>query len=221
VTARRGEVHGLAGGETGLLVLTNDTWNRVMGSVGGVLVAPHGDLDPLSVELPGDRRVALVGVLLTIPHARLTTLEYVVPSAQLEHVAGGLRSVLGHPVLLSSPPAAPPIPAGPVTYPAWGQIHYGPPHRGESKRYVVVSHDLHNRTTGRPIVVRTTSQAKRDHRSFPTIEGGTARACCGDAAALAERHLRCRPGDARPIPASLSLTDMVAVARGMSQTHGL
>jgi hypothetical protein len=86
---------------------------------------------------------------------------------------------------------------------------------------VVVSHDLHNRTTGRPIVVRTTSRAKREHRSFPAIEGGAARACCGDAAALAERHLRCRPGDHRPIPASMSLTDMQAIARGMAQTHGL
>ncbi len=219
--ARRGEVHGLAGGDTGLLVLTNDTWNRVMGAIGGVLVAPRRDLDPLSVELPGDPRVALVGVLLAIPHPRLTTLEYVLPAALLELVAGGLRGVLGHPVLLASLPAAPPIPPGPVSDPAWGQIYYGPPHLGESKRYVVVSHDLHNRTTGRPIVVRTTSQPKRAHRSFPAIEGGAARACCGDATSLAERHLRCHPGDHRPRPASLSLADMVAVARGMAETHGL
>jgi hypothetical protein len=118
-------------------------------------------------------------------------------------------------------PAAPPTPPGPVTYPAWSQIYYGPPYQGQNKRYVVVSHDLHNRTTGRPIVVRTTSQPKRDHPSFPAIEGGSARACCGDAVALAERDLRCRPGDHRPVPASLSLTDMVAIARGMAETHGL
>jgi hypothetical protein len=221
VTVRRGEVHGLAGRDTGILVLTDDTWNRVMGSVGGVLVAPRGDLDPLSVGLPGDPRVALIGVLLAIPRRLLTTLEYVAGAAQMDLVAAGLRSLLGHPGLLASPPAAPPIPPGPVAHSAWGQIYYGPPYGGERKRYVVVSHDLHNRTTGRPVVVRTTSQPRRDHRTFPTIEGGAARACCGDAATIAERTLRCRPGDHRPVPASLSLTDMVAVARGMAETHGL
>jgi hypothetical protein len=221
VTARRGDVHGLAGPDTGILVLTDDTWNRVMGSVGGVLVAPRGNIDPLSVELPGDRRVALIAVLLAIPRRLLTTLEYVAGAAQMELVAAGLRRLLGHPGLLASPPAGPPIPPGPVTYPAWGQIYYGPPYRGESKRYVVVSHDLHNRATGRPVIVRTTSQPKRDHRSFPAIEGGAARACCGDAATIAEGELRCRPGDHRPVPGSLSLTDMVAVARGMAKTHGL
>jgi mRNA-degrading endonuclease toxin of MazEF toxin-antitoxin module len=219
VSPRRGEVHRLAGRQAGILVLTNDTWNRLMGSVGGVLVAAAGS-DPLAVALPGFGGVALCAVLLAIPLRLLGRLEHVAAAAELTEIAEAVRGLLGHPGLLSSPPEAPPRPPGPVTYPAWGQVYYGPPIGGESKRYVVVSHDLHNRSTGRPAVVRTTSRHKRDHRSFPAIRAG-ARACCGDAATVAERDLRCRPGDGRPEPPSLTLLDMVAIAHGMAETHGI
>jgi hypothetical protein len=190
-----------------------------MRSVGGVLVAAVGS-DPLAVPLRGHSGAALCGILLAVPRTGLATLEHVADGSELETVARALRGLLGHQGLLSAQPVAPPRPPGPVSYPAWGEVYYGPPVGGQSKRYVVVSHDLHNQATGRPVVVRTTSRQKRNHRSFPAIAAG-ARACCGDAATVAERDIRWRPGDGRPDPRSLQLADMVAIAQGMAETHGI
>lgn len=205
----------------GVLVLTNDIWNARMSSIGGVLVALTGAVDPLSVRLGSTGGLALPSLVMSLPRPMLGDAFYRSTPAELHAVEAALKAVLALDDLTQTPPRPPGGPAGPILGPAWGQIYYGPPIAGQKKRYVVVSHDVHNATTGRVLAVRTTSRTKRDSVSFPLIQSRRAQACCGELSLLTTDLLEWQPHHGRPGPSALDLDDMVAVARGVAQTHGL
>ena len=118
-------------------------------------------------------------------------------------------------------PMAPHSPAGPITYPRWGDIYWitGFPPEDQTKRYVVVSHDHVNAATGgRPLVVRTTKQDKRNAQDFPAIQGGEARGCCGELRSAKPSEIVMAR---RPDPPNLAVADMADIARGIASVFGL
>jgi hypothetical protein len=182
-------------------------------------VSPTQELDPLSVSL-GDGTFALPGFVTPIRLDQLGSQAYVPDIKEMHAVTATLTSLLVVKTLLDDHPEPPKSPVGSVTYPAWGEIYYGPAYNGQQKRYVVVSHNQHNQITGRAIVVRTTSKPNRGRaRSsnsalFPVIEDGKAHACCPDVRTLPQRELKLLPAN-RPTPQALPMADMTVVARSL------
>jgi mRNA-degrading endonuclease toxin of MazEF toxin-antitoxin module len=205
----------------GVLVLTNDVWNRRMGAVGVVPVRLPVTLDslwePAFSHEPGLQ--ARVGFLTSQPKTRLLDARFVLAPDQLARVGDALADVLALADLSAMPPSPPGSVPGVADYPRWGEIYYaGPPIGGQVKRYVVASRDQWNATNASAVVVRTTSQPKTWGTAFPRIEDGAARACCGDATALPRNRFDLI---GRPSPSWLDLDDMVRVARGLLDVFDL
>jgi mRNA-degrading endonuclease toxin of MazEF toxin-antitoxin module len=221
MTCSRGAVYSLAGypPPAGLLVLTNDLWNEHMSSVGGVLVTERDDMDAFPVHVRGGG-CANPSMGMALPHARLgPTPVYRATADEMKAVEASLSAVLHIRRLAEDPPSIPGSPSGPANFPLWGEVYYGPEVKGQAKRHVVVSANVHNSFASHVLAVRLTSRAKRDTMSFPLISGGSGQACCGDLSLLPHDQLRYQPGDGRPHPSSLSIEDMANVSRGICQTH--
>lgn len=190
-----------------------------MGGVGGCPVAQHSETDPFPVVLDAGPWRALPSWLMQLAPEDLGDDCYVATASEMRATEKDLNNFLAAADVLGEPPRSPGTPPGPTAYPRWGQIYYGPPAGGERKRYVVVSTDSFNSSLGRSLVVRTTSQAKRDSRSFPAIQRGTARACCGDIMVVDNEQLAYGPRTRRPEPNRLSITDMASIVLGLRETH--
>lgn len=111
----------------------------------------------------------------------------------------------------------PTSPAGPIDFPRWGDIYWatGFETGGQDKRYVVVSHDHHNKATRRPFLVRTTTAPKRNVQDFPVVQDGAAHSCPGELRTAGEESVSLAR---RPTPDHLVLADMVATAYGIAST---
>src|SRR5438552_663220 len=108
----RGTVYRFAGGSRdlyGVLVLTNDVWNRRMGSVGVVPVrepvGPDSAFEPIFSSDPGLQ--ARVGYLAAQPTERLQESRFVLAPDQVARVAAALSDLLVVPDLTATPPRAP------------------------------------------------------------------------------------------------------------------
>ena len=222
--AHRGTIYRLQGGSAhlfGVLVLSNNVWNRRMGTVGVVPVRAPVSADsvwePIFSSAPALQ--ARVGYLASLSRERLLEARFVLAPDQLAPVEQGLTDLLALADLQRTPPETPSAPNGSVTYPKWSEIYYaGPVINGQRKRYIVVSRDHWNAAGGVAIGVRTTSQDKTWGAAFPRIESGAARACRGDATVfpMAGYDL-----EGRLNPASLEVSDMVSVARGIADVFDL
>lgn len=216
------QLHGASPDLVGVLVLTNDAWNRAMDDVVVLpLRAPRAEaslLAPIVSETPALQTIC--GHPGTFPRDRLGRPLLVAAPERLAEVEECLCELLLLRELLGPRPERPrPLP-GPVTYPRWGEVYYivGQRYGGQRKRYVVVSRDGWNHADGTAIAVRTTSQPHRHGDVFPAIQQGRASACCADAAAFSARRFDYRD---RPNPYYLSLTDMAAIARGLVAAFAL
>lgn len=160
------------------------------------------------------------GRLMAVEKASLGSTQFVLAEDQMARVEDALCEVLALSDLCQPMPRRPPPPTGPVTYPRWGEIYYiaGQRFANEHKRYVVVSNDHWNRADGTAVAVRTTTQDRRSGTAFPPLQGGAAKACCGDATAFAARRFDLRQ---RPQLRWLPTADMVAIAWGLVETHQL
>lgn len=219
-------MYGLAGypPPAALLVVTNNVWNSRMSSVGGVLVTSGNSSDTVPVRLASLGGWANPTRLLAVPLDRLEpTPRYKANAAELHAIEVTLRTVMAMRDLLQVPPKPPDLPVGAVAYPLGGDIYYGPAIQGQSKRYVVVSVNVHNAKVRRVLAVRLTSQLKRSRVgiAFPPISKGSGHACCGDLSYLDSAMLQFAPGVERPNPSSLSMNDLVEVIRGIKETHAL
>jgi mRNA-degrading endonuclease toxin of MazEF toxin-antitoxin module len=224
----RGTLHGFDVPGTavlGAVVITNDRWNAAMSQVtvlpfaatarpgeqgyvvgyrSGVISAAR----PLAVIAPPDPRSALGPPIASLSAADLDPLEEL------------LCRFLQLPALLAGVPA-PSRPIGEAsTYPVWGDIYRGPVLGGERKRFIVVSPNEWNRTSGLAVGVRTTTQLKIDDVWFPAILDGKSRACCGDATTFSHSQWRLSRRD-RPAPFTTATKDMVAIARGLADLYEL
>lgn len=199
-----------------MLLLSNDAWISRMSGVAAVIVRSAG-------QPQAPRGVALPGIGWADPHwlvhvkkAALDRALAVAAAASISQIEDDLVELLALSDLHSTPSDAPVSPAGTIGYPRWGDIYWvgGFATGGQTKRYVVASHDHYNASAGaRPFLVRTTSQPKRNAQEFPSIQDGVARACCGD---IQTSSVGAVEQARRPSPRSLSLLDMQAVARGLA-----
>ena len=201
------------------LVLTSDDWNEHMLSVGAVLVVRQGSRSHLPafgvVPLYALGLDAVPGHIVSLEHEHLGSKPlYRIEDEELRAVERALSEVLGLPDVLSAVPRRPYTPGGPTRYPLWGQVYYGPG-RPERKRYLVVSANPWNRSADRVLTIRLTTSARRVGTEFPHVRGG--RACCAELTAL--RSARFTPRE-RVAP-DLTKAEMVAIARGLVETHRL
>lgn len=204
------------------LIISADDWNESLQRYVGV---PLWNARP--AEMPFVPQIVVEGVVLDAVVGRLTTLfpeqlagaQAALSPGDMAVVEAALRDILVFPVLFSPRLVRPRPPAGPITYPLWGEMYYvGPRIGGEFKRFVCVSVNEWNVANNSALFVRTTSQRKRSTVWFPYIQSGQAQAACGDIAFApgSAVNLRHRP----PAPL-VSLTDMLAVARGIAAVLGL
>lgn len=185
-----------------------------------VAVVPLQPQDPTSA-LPAEPTVEIgrplrivAGRLLNWSKAELGPPIYVLEDEKMELVEDILIDVLALQDFQAPSPREPSSPPGRVDYPRWGQIYYaGERLSDQRKRYVVVSNNYWNRDTLTSVVVRTTSQERRGGLFFPTIEGGAARACCGNVTTFPRATIDLR--GSRPYPSALNLGDMALVAEGL------
>jgi len=209
------------------LVLTNDDWNTHLRYIGAVPLANPAALDDVPPHSPA---VVLDGMGHHAVTAALTSIDRdddlgsslgAATDDELRHVEAALIDLLDLRPLLRTPARALPLAPGPLS-PMWGDIYFGPPRgeRGaeEHKRYVVVSNNQWNVAMPQVVCVRTTTSARRGGPGFPEIQGGRARACCGQTTAIRTAGLELRR---RPVPSRLGLQDMVAIARDIVDTYEL
>ena len=227
----RGTIHELVGtsGRIGLAILTNDRWNSTMSQLGGAIVRP--DILPVeaaySVQVADGRfaTAARVVSLRTVSDTDSTSpigaAQTLLSADELLHLEDALARFLQLPLLLGAI-SRHRRPVGNISsYPNWGESYYAnTPIAQQRKRFVVVSPNEWNAATPFASGIRTTSQFKRDALQFPLIQGGLIRACCGDLATFGKNELSLGPRS-RPTPATATLADMVAIARGLVITHAL
>lgn len=232
---QRGYVHKFIGqsahGTQALLILTNDRWNATMSQVGVVPI--RQTVAPLEVPyavgtIGGRSAIACALLSLDTPGSGANRPSAIGPAiallddAALAAVEDRLRDFLGLPSLLGTPdPHARRPPAGAIDHPLWGDVYRArEPIQGENKRYIVLSPNPWNARAGRVVAVRTTTRFKFPEKSFPQVQSGKARACCGETSSRANQEFLLRPQD-RPTPSTTSLPDMTRIARGVAFTHEL
>ena len=225
------DVTGAPPGSRGLAVLTSDRWNARMTAVGGAVVRP--EILPFesaySVRL-SDGRFATAARVISVrtPDATLPGDASPIGPAQgalaadeLAELEDGLVRFLQIALLLSASLRARPPMGNAAAYPNWGELYLGrEPIDGERKRFIVMSPNQWNRVAGMASAVRTTSQRKIDASQFPSLQGGRAQACCGDLATFGDGELLLARRD-HPTPATCTLREMTAIARGVALTHDL
>ena len=191
-----------------------------MSSVGAVPIRP-GRVNMLRPAVSDGDLVAVLPNVLAIPKSKLGPERRQLTEAEMVRVKLGLKEILAMSYLRRPVPTNAPSPGGSlIDYPRWGEIYYaGPLVNGTRKRYVVVSNDFWNQQPdGIHLVVRTTSQLKSHGVAFPEIEGGAARACCGDITSFRSASFDMV---GRPDPERLDLADMVRVANGLAEVLDL
>lgn len=210
-----------------VVVLTTNTWNAAMSQVGAVVVRREVDdfETPHAIELAGvGRAIGCAIVSLDAPaqpSSVIGPLLRMLSPDELNALEERVCAFLDLPLLTAGRPVRPELPGDPTTYPAWGEVYRaGPPIDGERKRYVVVSPNRWNCIAPYVTVVRTTSRDKTNIDAFPRMQGGSARASCGDLSVRARGEILLMPRD-RPTPRSLTYTDMAGIGRGIAFTHGL
>lgn len=232
----RGTIHELVNapvaepGAVGLAVFTNDRWNSAMSQVGAALVRP--EILPVeaqyAVQLRDGRFATAARVVsLIAPLAAggapspFGPAQGALTSAELAQLEDAFVRFLQLPLLLVPAPR-PRRPLGnPAEYPNWGDLHYGNELiEGERKRFIVVSPNEWNAATGLASALRTTSRFRADVAQFPRIQGGRVHACCGDLSTFGPGELLLRRGS-RPTPATCTLPELIAIARGVVATHDL
>lgn len=130
----------------------------------------------------------------------------------MEAVCQSVADVLLLPELCSDGPL-PRLRVPQGAYPRWGHTYYaGPPLDGQTKRWIVVSHNQFNASTRVATCVRTTSNDYHHSDVTPHIQSGLALAVCIDVTTKAQAKFDLAPRN--PI-AQLQLGEMKKVAYGL------
>ncbi len=168
---------------------------------------------PVLPEVWGDPVLrARVGNIQEISKSALGVPKLILEADALSRVERGLADLLGLPSLLRPSPQRMALPAGLLQFPRWGQIYYlaGEVYDGQQKRRLVVSNNQWNSASGFSLAVRTTTSERRFGPEYPVIEDGRAKACCPTLTSFPNRSF-----GSQPVPSSVSISDMVAIARGI------
>ena len=219
---QRGAVYSIVGLDASVVVLTKNSWNQRMLSVGAVPIGPRGDTTwALARPLEDDPDQILDPTrLIAVPRARFGRATAVLADESVHGLEQSLSELVDAARLLDEPPRATRPPAGPIDYPRWGEIYHRKGERiaGEAKRYAVVSNDLWNQRNVTVLVARTTTQPKHPTDEFLVVSGGAAQVVCGELTAVPANALDL---DRRPPQGQvrLGISDMAAVVRGTTYTH--
>lgn len=224
----RGWIYGPAQerpGTSGFAVVTNDRWNQVMTRVGVLPIRTKVEpFDaPYSIDLADGGHV--VASRLVAPHVLETPLLGPVMGSidpdTLAAVEDRLCAFLQIPELLQASPRIAQPRGDATSYAVWGSVYLaGAELDGERKRRIVISPNPWNAVSGMATLVRTTTSFERRGIEFPQIQAGRARACCGDATTFDLSAVRLLPRERRT-PATATMRDMMAIARGLIVTHDL
>lgn len=208
-----------------VLILTSPEWNATMSQVGGVVVRQHVAAleEPHCVGLAGgDIAVCCAVVSLLAPSLEESPIGEAIRDLgpeELEQVEDRVAMFLRLPQLAAGRPLRPELPGDPARYPLWGDVYYAEPLiDDERKRYVIMSPNAWNAVAPYVSLVRTTSRDKANVAAFPLIEGGAARAACGDLSVRRHGEIIIDPRS-RPTPRTVSFGDMSVIARGIARTH--
>lgn len=162
----------------GLLVVSNNRANTLYENV---TVTPVLSGKPvLSVQTASGN--VDYSLILQIPKLRLGEQVAILEGSELTDVSDAVADLLMIPELCADSPRMPdPPPSSKPDYPRWGKTYYAQPALGgETKRWLVVSHDDFNSTQERAICVRTTSRTDYPADEIPLIQSGFAAAVCTD-----------------------------------------
>lgn len=139
------------------------------------------------------------GVLVPRSAASLTDVRFEADERDMLTVGSAVADLLLIGELTTGGYVAPGGPPG--EYPRWGSVYCAePPLGGQTKRWLVVSHDHFNRATGDVLCVRTTSNTSYAGPETPLIEAGFAVAVCPDVQVKAHRRFDLRSRAALPQP---------------------
>jgi mRNA-degrading endonuclease toxin of MazEF toxin-antitoxin module len=129
---------------------------------------------------PLAERHAVVSNVVRVPDSDLELPLFEASEEEMHEVGASIADTLLLPELCANPPRVSSAePAG--DYPRWGAIYYAePPLGGQTKRWLVVSHNYFNATTGQAMCVRTTSDTSTQCDEMPFIQAGFAVAACVD-----------------------------------------
>lgn len=133
--------------------------------------------DPTEVEV----QAGFVAVGRPVRAHRLQLGEelYSLSAVEQNQVDEALAGLLLIPQMCSPDPTRPGTPDG--NYPQWGRIYYAePPLDGQTKRWLIVSHNVFNAYSGFAVCVRTTSKLSLQGPMTPAIQRGFALAVATD-----------------------------------------
>lgn len=161
----------------GLLVVSHDSANRTTREV---TACPVLRSEPAGPAVRMSAGWVSVGDLVPRAAFSLQQTVFTATGDEMAAVSRELADLLLIPELLADPLYRQrEIPGG--SYPRWGATYYAePPLGGQTKRWLVVSHDHFNAASGDAVCVRTTSNTSYAGPEVPLIEGGTAAAVCPD-----------------------------------------
>lgn len=133
--------------------------------------------DPTDVAI-GSCFVA-IGRVVRVHRLELGDGLHSLTEAEQDRVDEALAGLLLIPQMCSPDPVRPATPDG--EYPKWGRIYYAePPLGGQTKRWLVVSHNVFNAYSGLAVCVRTTSNTSLQGPTLPSIQRGFALAVAPD-----------------------------------------
>lgn len=213
----RGEIYGVEGqgaSTVGLLVLSGEASFHFGKEVTGLPVKRVDSEFALEVGAG----FVTTGNLIRVPAPRLVDPVARLEETELDLVSQEVADNLLIPELCASPPRFSETNSTDGVL-RWGRTYYAaPPLGGETKRWLVVSHNYFNRATKGAICVRTTSNTELSGPDIASIQRGFARAVCAD--------LITTPPDRFDLESGANIeqvkpAEMVAVARALTNFLGL
>lgn len=160
----------------GLLVVSAQRANRLGEDVTAVPVR-HLRGDPTDVAI--NAGFVAIGRVVRLHALELGGKAWDLAPAEQARADEALASLLLIGQLCSADPIRPGVPDG--DYPRWGHTYCAePPVGGQTKRWLVVSHNVYNAYSGLAVCVRTTSNTSLEGPVTPSIQRGLALAVAPD-----------------------------------------
>jgi mRNA-degrading endonuclease toxin of MazEF toxin-antitoxin module len=221
VIPRRGVAY-IIGGQSedtaGGIVVSSNRWNREAPNIGVIPLRRRYDEEVPFPIVEGLQ--AACGSVVHIASARLTEELFALGDDELSAVERSLADLLMLPSICRPDPHRPGSPRDVENeHPRWGRIYYAEPALGgQTKRWLVVSHDYWNAGSATALCVRTTSNDSYHSDVVPAIQRGFAYAVCPELQVKARARFDLASTAELP---QASLDEMRAVGIGLANVFRL
>jgi mRNA-degrading endonuclease toxin of MazEF toxin-antitoxin module len=211
-------VNGQSQDSAGGMVVSSNHWNQESPNIGVIPLRRHYDEEVPFPVVEGLQ--AACGSVVHVASVRLTEELFALNAVDLNAVERSLADVLVLPSICRPDPHRPGSPRDIADeYPRWGRIYYAePPLDGQTKRWLVVSHDYWNAGSGTALCVRTTSNDHHQSDVVPAIQRGLAYAVCPELQVKARARFDLISAAKLP---QASLAEMRAVGIGLANVFRL